>query len=72
MKFSKEYLLISFLLLLIAYIITELIKCRNKDKFCQCNGMETKVCVDPQLLKQLYAENILTETNLPAKGHAPF
>lgn len=66
----KPYLLpILAFIAVISLVICLIIKYKNKDKFCQCNGMEHKVCVDPQVLKQLYAENKLTEYNIPPKGY---
>lgn len=41
----------------------------SKDNFCNCQGMDKKVCPNPRNLQQLYNEGILTEfTPLTNKG----
>lgn len=38
---------------------------KNSEKFCNCQGMDTKVCPNPEMLQALYSAGILTEnTNL--------
>lgn len=54
-------------IVVIGVILYLLIKCKNKDKFCTCQGMNSKRCPNPQNLQALYNSGKLTEfTNLAA------
>jgi hypothetical protein len=59
-------------LTLIIALVVLLLKSENKDNFCTCSGMNTKLCRDPNNLKQLYSEGKLTEYNFSNKSnHTP-
>lgn len=65
-KINKDSI-IAFLCIIIFTLVILLIRNKNKDNFCNCAQVGNKVYIDPQVLKQLYAENKLTEYNFPPR-----
>jgi hypothetical protein len=55
------YVVVSFMI--ICMLLFKLISCMNTSNFCNCFGMENKVCPDRQNLRNLYREGKLTEYN---------
>jgi len=70
--FSKKtndiilYISVGINIVLIITVIFLGIK-KQKDGFCTCSGLQTKLCNNPEELKRLYREGKLTEYNFPTK-----
>jgi hypothetical protein len=68
-EFVKNYVTLSnviIMLLVIGIIILFNVKNKNNNEnFCTCLGLGNKSCRDPDEMRRLYNEGILTEFTIP-------
>ena len=66
MNFGKKVIIFIVFVMVITVIVYYITNRDKKEQFCTCNGMKSKMCMNPQKIQALYNSGELTEfTELP-------